>query len=83
MRTTCKTCKSRKDQFFSGLINKFPCTLKLCRNNARTFMLLLRKGVSAYEYMDGKLIISVLVLLIVILAKMITIMQKRYEISLK
>ena len=53
MRTTCKTCKSRKDQFFSGLINKFPCTLKLCRNNARTFMLLLRKGVSAYEYMDS------------------------------
>ena len=83
VRTTCKTCKSRKDQLFSGLINKFPCTLKLCRNNARTFMLLLRKGVSAYEYMDGKLIISVLVLLIVILAKMITIMQKRYEISLK
>ena len=28
VRTTCKTCKSRKDQLFSGFINKFPCTFK-------------------------------------------------------
>ena len=52
VHTTCKTCKSRKDQLFSGLINKFPCTFKLCRN-VRKFMLLLRKGVYAYEYMDS------------------------------
>ena len=51
MRTTCKTCKSREDQLFSELINKFPCTFKLCRDNAKKFMLLLRKGVYAYEYM--------------------------------
>ena len=53
VRTTCKTCKSRKDQLFFGLIKKFPCTFKLCRNNAQKFMLLLRKGVYAYEYMDS------------------------------
>ena len=52
VHTTCKTCKSRKDQLFSGLINKFPCTFKLC-HNVRKFMLLLRKGVYAYEYMDS------------------------------
>ena len=51
MRTTCKTCKSQKDQLFFGLIKKFPCTFKLCRNNARKFMLLLTKGAYAYEYM--------------------------------
>ena len=53
VRTTCKTCKSRKDQLFFGLIKKFPCTFKLCRNNAQKFMLLLRKVVYAYEYMDS------------------------------
>ena len=53
VRTTCKTCKSRKDQLFSVLINKFACTFKLCRNNAQKFMLWLRKGVYAYEYMDS------------------------------
>ena len=54
VRTTCKTCKSRKDQLLSGLIKKFPCTFKLCRNNALKFMLLLREGVYAYEYMDSR-----------------------------
>ena len=53
MRTTCKTCKSQKDQLFFGLIKKFPCTFKLCRNNAQKFMLLLTKGAYAYEYMDS------------------------------
>ena len=94
VRTTCKTCKSRKDQLFSGLTNKCPCTFKLCRNNAQKFMLLLRKGVYAYEYMDSMdkfnekelPIIDKfysIVLVIVILGKMIRIMQKRYGISLK
>ena len=94
VRTTCKTCKSRKDQLFFGLIKKFPCTFKLCRNNAQKFMLLLRKGVYAYEYMDSMdkfnekelPIIDKfysIVLVIVILGKMIRIMQKRYGISLK
>ena len=53
VRTTSKICKSRKDQLFFGLIKKFPCTFKLCRNNAQKFMLLLKKGVYAYEYMDS------------------------------
>ena len=38
---------------FSGLINKVPCTFKLCRDNAQKFMLLLRKVIYAYEYMDS------------------------------
>ena len=33
--------------------SQFLCTFKLCRNNAQKFMLLLRKGVYAYEYMDS------------------------------
>ena len=33
--TSCKTCKTRKDQLFFGLIQKFLCTFKLCRNNAQ------------------------------------------------
>ena len=49
VRTTCKTCKSRKDQLFFELIKKFACTFKLCRSNAQKFMLLLRKGVYAYN----------------------------------
>ena len=48
VRTTCKTCKSRKDHLFFGLIKKFPCTFKLRRNNAQKFMISLRKGVYAY-----------------------------------
>ena len=79
---------------FFGLIKKFPCTFKLCRNNAQKFMLLLRKGVYAYEYMDSMdkfnekelPIIDKfysIVLVIVILGKMIRIMQRRYGISLK
>ena len=35
------------------MINKFPCAFKSCRNNAQKIMLLLRKGVYAYEYMDS------------------------------
>ena len=79
---------------FFELINKFACTDKLCSNNAQKFMLLLRKGVYAYEYMDSMdkfnekelPIIDKfysIVLVIVILGKMIRIMQRRYGISLK
>ena len=79
---------------FFELIKKFACTFELCSNNAQKFMLLLRKGVYAYEYMDSMdkfnekelPIIDKfysIVLVIVILGKMIRIMQKRYGISLK
>ena len=51
--TTCKTCKSRRDQQYHRLISKFPNTFKLCRNNVEKFLLLLRKGVYAYEYMNS------------------------------
>ena len=53
VRTRCKTCKSREDQLFSVLTNKFPCTFKLCRNNVEKFLLLLRTDLYAYEYMDN------------------------------
>ena len=52
VHTRCKTCKSREDQLFSVLTNKFPRTFKLCQNNVEKFLLLLRKGVYPYEFMD-------------------------------
>ena len=53
VRTRWKTGKSRKEQLNSVLTSKFPSTFKLCRNNAEKFLLLLRKGVYPYEYMDS------------------------------
>ena len=53
IRTTCKTCKSRQDQQYRRLISKFPNTFTLCRNNVEKFLLLLRKVVYAYDYMNS------------------------------
>ena len=53
VRTRCKTCNSKEDQLFFTLTNKFPSTFKLCRNNVEKFLLLLRKNVYPYEYMDN------------------------------
>ena len=43
-----KSAKSVND-----LIEKFPTTYKFCNGNLNKFVLLLRKGVYPYEYMDS------------------------------
>ena len=50
-----KTNKQRKKQLktINALIKKFPNTYKFCNNDINKFILLLRKGVYPYEYMDS------------------------------
>ena len=47
---TCK--KNYEKDFNKGLIKKFANTYKFCNNNLNRFIMLLRKGVYPYEYMD-------------------------------
>ena len=51
--TSCKTCNSKDSQLVSELIKKFPNTYKWCNKSSKKFLLLLRKGVYPYEYMDS------------------------------
>ena len=53
VRTRCKKCLWRKDQKLSVLTTNFPNTFKLFCGNVSKFLLLLRKGVYPYEYMDS------------------------------
>ena len=46
-------CKKRWLTHMGKLIAKFPNTYKLCNNEIGEFILLLRKGVYAYEYMNS------------------------------
>ena len=50
--TRCKPCNTKNKQSLYLLIKKFPCTYKLCNNNIDKFLLLLRKGVYPYKYMN-------------------------------
>ena len=47
--------KKKKKQLkpINGLIKKFPNTYKFCNNGINKFLLLLRKGVYPYEYIDS------------------------------
>ena len=50
----CYNCKQRyKKKFNKDLIKKFKNTYSFCNNDLNKFVLLLRKGVYPYEYMDS------------------------------
>ena len=53
VRSRCKKCLWQEDQKLYVLKNKLPNTFKLCRSNVQNFLLLLRKGVYPYEYIDN------------------------------
>ena len=50
--TKCKTCAKRSKQSIDSLKLKFPHTYQLSNGNIEKFILLLKKGVYPYEYMD-------------------------------
>ena len=50
----CFECKNNyKTDFNTELINRFSSTYKFCNENINKFILLLRKGVYPYEYVDS------------------------------
>ena len=53
--TRCKVSLWREDHKLSVVTANFPNTFKLCCDNVRKFLLLLRKGVYSYEYMENML----------------------------
>ena len=49
----CFNCKQNyKKDFNKELIKRLPNTYEFCNKNLNKFILLLRKGVCPYEYMD-------------------------------
>ena len=49
----CKECKKRWLKPVNGLIKNFPNVNQFCNGDINKFILLLRKGVYPYEYMDS------------------------------
>ena len=49
----CKECKKRWLKPVNGLIKNFPNIHQFCNGDINKFVLLLRKGVYPYEYMDS------------------------------
>ena len=48
----CKECNGTSNKSINELIEKFPNTYQFCNGDLNKFVLLLRKGVYPYEYMD-------------------------------
>ena len=49
----CKECNYESCKSINGLNKKFPNTYRFCDEDVNKFVLLLRKGVYPYEYMDS------------------------------
>ena len=50
----CPKCiKNHKKYFNNDLINRFASTYEFCDGDINKFILLLRKGIYPYEYMDS------------------------------
>ena len=47
-----KECKDESYELMNGLSKKFPNTYRFCHEDVNKFVLLLRKRVYPYEYMD-------------------------------
>ena len=49
----CKECSNESHKSINGLIEKFPNVYQFCDGDLNKFVLLLKKGVYPYEYMDS------------------------------
>ena len=49
----CKECKGTSTKSINGLIEKFPSINQFCNGDLNKFVLLLRKGIYPYDYIDS------------------------------